>query len=349
MIRNLNDMSRQGQLSHIVEENIGSYCDDLVNKLKGKGKVMAGTGCYATTTNSIIWQLCTGDHTKPSDPQIVNLTELMTNIVRGDHSFLIHTSRFAMKLHVLFGFEPARSINAMLELPKKWVKNAKPDKDGDFIERLLAREPKLAAKKILADVIDVIMAGAETTSIFMEWAILYLMKYPEVQEKAFEEIKRVFGSHQTPRWLDKADTPYCQAVIEEIMRLCPELDINEPHYTTENTEAMGFKFPKDTQVFAFLGGIHKGENYFENAMKFDPDRHIHNGVFKHNPKINFFSFGKRRCAGEILAREEIYVFFTNVVQKFKFELPPNGKLDFTTEFNFLVSPKPYEVLVSCRH
>ena len=196
---------------------------------------------------------------------------------------------------------------------------------------------------------DLVLAGTDTTATLLKWTLLYLIKYPEVQEKCFQEIKNVIGSDRCPVMSDKAETPYCQAVIEEIMRLCPEMDFNVSRYTLEDAQALGYNFPKGTQVYAFHGGIHKSEKYFENPFEFKPKRHIYDGVFKNHKNLNFFSFGKRRCIGEALAREEIYVVFTNMVQKFQFKKVPNEEIEFTATFRITLEPKQsYKMLVSKR-
>jgi len=57
----------------------------------------------------------------------------------------------------------------------------------------------------------------DTTSTFLEWVVHYMVNYPEVQEKLFEEIKANIGFR--PAGLaDKSQTPYTVACIEEIMR-----------------------------------------------------------------------------------------------------------------------------------
>ena len=97
-----------------------------------------------------------------------------------------------------------------------------------------------------------------------------------------------------------------------------------------------------------IGGIHKLEKYFKNPLEFNPDRHVHNGEFRNDKHVNFFSFGKRRCVGEALAKENAYMAFTNLVQKFQFKRPPNEELDFTPKLVTFLEAKPYKMLVSPR-
>lgn len=359
-------MGKMGVMSDIIEEEVGLFCENLANTLNGMEKVICGVKIYAPTTNNIIWRIATGERFRITDPEITNLTTNLSNMMQAldpstIRALLLTNSWFVVRLFEYFNMEPIVSMKSVCNYAKRWVEKSSPNADGNLFERYLAtfeenekkgsgfRADGIANRKITNGVIDLLLAGTDTTSTFMEWVVLYLMKYPDVQEKAFQEIKNTIGLDRSPQLSDKRDTPYCQAVIEEIMRMCPEIDIDLPHLTTEDTQAMGYDFPKDTQVILFLGGIHKSEKYFENAKEFNPNRHLVNGIFKPSPFINFFGFGKRRCVGEALGREEVYMFFVSIVQKFEYKMPPNQEFDFKPKLGAVMFPKPYKMLVSCRH
>ena len=73
---------------------------------------------------------------------------------------------------------------------------------------------------------SLIQAGAETTSTTLLWCVLYLVRYPEVQEVAREEVERVVGEERPG--LHHA-LPYCQAVIQEVQRLSCVAPQTIPH------------------------------------------------------------------------------------------------------------------------
>ena len=358
-------MGKKGFMSDIIEEEVGIYCENLANSLKGEQKQMAGTGIYGPMTTNIMWRIATGERFKTTDPEIVDLTHRLNNAMTSFdpatvRALLAANSSFFVRLFESLNMEPIKSFKTILNFANQWVKRATPNEDGNFMDRYLVafeqnekqgsglRADGVGNKKILSGVLDLLFAGTDTSSAFMEWAVLYLMKYQEVQEKAFQEIKKTIGLDRSPRLTDKAKTPYCQAVIEEIMRVCPMVDINVPHFTTEDTKALGYDFPKNTQVFLFLGGIHKSPKYFENPTKFNPDRYMNNELFKSNERVNFFGIGKRRCVGEPLAKEEVYLLFVSNLQKFKYQIPSNEKFDFTPRLGSALYAKPYNMLVSCR-
>ena len=81
-----------------------------------------------------------------------------------------------------------------------------------------------------------------------------------------------------------------------------------------------------SQVALFHTGISMDERNFSDAKSFKPERFLHNDIddnnkvkFRSSERVVFFGVGKRRCAGEVLARAEMYLFFVAVFQSFKFE------------------------------
>ena len=84
-------------------------------------------------------------------------------------------------------------------------------------------------------------------STFIEWFIMYMVTFPEVQEKLYSEIDAVIGD-RAPVLEDRSKTHFAEAVILEVMRHCPHLALTISHYTENEVMIGGHRIPKDTQV-----------------------------------------------------------------------------------------------------
>ncbi|KAM3930505.1 cytochrome P450 2C14-like [Leptodactylus fuscus] len=191
-------------------------------------------------------------------------------------------------------------------------------------------------------------AGMETTTTTLRWGLLLMMKYPEIQQKVQDEIERVIGSAQ-PQMEHRKQMPYTDAVIHEIQRFGDITPNNAPHATSEDVTFRGYFIPKGTIVFPLLHSALRDETYFKKPYEFYPEHFLDSqGNFKKNEAFIPFSIGKRSCAGETLAKMELFLFFTALLQNFTFQPVPGAKLDLTPALGTTNSPQPYEMCAIAR-
>ncbi|XP_078096816.1 cytochrome P450 2K1-like [Mustelus asterias] len=172
--------------------------------------------------------------------------------------------------------------------------------------------------------INLFAAGMETTSTTIRWGMLLMMKYPEIQKKFHEEIIKVIGSDRSPRIQDRKRLPYTEAVIHEIQRFGDIVPMNLPHETTVDITFKGFFIPKGTHVIPLLSSVLYDKTQWEKPNEFNPSHFLDaEGKFVKREAFIPFSAGRRACAGETLAKMELFLFFTALVQKFKFQVPPD--------------------------
>lgn len=77
---------------------------------------------------------------------------------------------------------------------------------------------KFDVGNIFRTIVDLFLAGSETTSNTINWCILYLMEKPDVQQRCYQELESTFGDRPI-RWEDRGKCPYIEATLLEIQRL----------------------------------------------------------------------------------------------------------------------------------
>ncbi|XP_004648539.1 cytochrome P450 2S1 [Octodon degus] len=177
-------------------------------------------------------------------------------------------------------------------------------------------------KNLLMTVTYLLFAGTMTTGATVRYALLLLLKYPDVQKQVQEELRRELPEGQAPSLQDRARLPFTDAVLHEAQRLLALVPLGMPHVTTRTTCFRGYMLPKGTEVFPLLGSVLHDPTVFEQPEEFNPGRFLDaEGRFKKPKAFLPYSLGKRICLGEGLAQAELFVFFAAILQAFSLDSP----------------------------
>ena len=113
---------------------------------------------------------------------------------------------------------------------------------------------------------------------------------------------------------DKPQMPYTEAVLCEIMRCGNIAPLGLWHTATKPVTINGITIPANTMINGVFMSVLKGEHW-ENGSNFDPERFLNeDGTLRKDEHLIPFSMGKRVCLGETLARTELFLFFTGILQ-----------------------------------
>ncbi|XP_029111791.1 vitamin D 25-hydroxylase [Scleropages formosus] len=196
---------------------------------------------------------------------------------------------------------------------------------------------------------ELIIAGTETTTSAIRWAVLYMALYPHIQEKVQREIDGVVGGLRSPRLEDRPHMPYTEAVLHEVLRFCNVAPLGVFHATCEDALVRGYSVPRGTTVITNLYSVHFDEKYWVNPEVFSPERFLDgHGRFVRREAFLPFSLGKRHCLGEQLARMEMFLFFTTILQMFHLRFPQGFVPSPTPKLGMTLQPLPYHICAARR-
>ncbi|XP_015669364.1 cytochrome P450 2A13-like [Protobothrops mucrosquamatus] len=347
-----------------IEERILEEAHFLLEALRGtKGAPFDPTYFLSRSVSNVISSIAFGNRFDYEDPEFLSL---LTGILE---TFRFSSSAQGQLLDIFFGIvqhlpgSQQKSFKMFLELKEFVAKNAKahqetldPNSPRDFIDCFLVKmlqEEKnpdsfFSMEELVATTLSIFIGGTETVSTTLRYGFLILLKYPEVKEKIHKEIDRVIGVNRTPSMEDRLQMPYTEAVIHEIQRFGDILPLALPRRVTQDVQLRGYTIPKGTEVFPMLGTALRDPKHFARPEEFDPQHFLdEKGQFKKKEAFIPFCTGKRYCFGEHLARAELFLFLTSILQHFRFKSAVSPEdIDLSPMLvGFATIPRTYEFSV----
>lgn len=135
------------------------------------------------------------------------------------------------------------------------------------------------------------------------------------------------------------------------MRIFTRYSCGVPHRAMKDTKLSGFDIPKDTWVVPMFSSLMEDEKIYKYRDGFHPENFLSDeGKLVVPDKHYPFGLGKRRCIGEVLARSNLFLMLTTLVQNFYFEVPLGHDLPSDEPIDGLTaSVNDYEALIILRN
>ena len=314
-----------------------------------------------------LWRIISGESLKIGDPKLDSIVSNLQAALKEVGNPLINISMNSINLYkFLHKIGLVNGMRCMGVLVKYCanVTNSYKTKiiDGDnpltFIEALLHKiqttdnpshplHGETGELNLLNVVIDFFIAGSDTTSNTLNWAMLYMILHPDIQTKVREELQNNIGLRKV-KMDERHLTPYTEAVLHEISRKGNILPLAVFHEANESIDAGQYKIPSKSVIIPLIGQIMNDPVHFTNPSKFNPERYLttqENGdtMFTPHPHVIPFGIGKRRCLGETLARTTLYKFFTAIIQRYEITSGQIEPLEDKCNASFVKSPLPFKL------
>ncbi|XP_077011275.1 sterol 26-hydroxylase, mitochondrial isoform X2 [Tamandua tetradactyla] len=186
---------------------------------------------------------------------------------------------------------------------------------------------KLSPREAMGSLPELLLAGVDTTSNTLTWALYHLSRSPAVQAALHEEVVGVVPTGQVPQHKDFAHMPLLKAVLKETLRLYPVVPTNSRMIVEKEIEVGGFLFPKNTQFVLCHYVVSRDPHTFPEPESFQPHRWLRKtqsgtlGI--HHPFGSVpFGYGVRACLGRRIAELEMQLLLARLVQRYEVVLAP---------------------------
>ncbi|XP_071709007.1 premnaspirodiene oxygenase-like [Rutidosis leptorrhynchoides] len=212
-------------------------------------------------------------------------------------------------------------------------------------------ELPLASDNIKAVLIEMFIAGTDTSSSTIDWTMSELIKNPRVMKKLQDELRQTLKGKKKIHESDIQELVYLKQVIKETLRLHPPVPLLVPRLSREKCDISGYHIPVNTTVIINAWKIGRDPDYWTDPESFVPERFTESSIsnmitkdFEYLP----FGGGRRVCPGITMGLANIELPLATLLYHFDWDLPKgvtSENLDMTESFGATVGRKTDLLLV----
>ncbi|MDP9166189.1 MAG: cytochrome P450, partial [Actinomycetota bacterium] len=202
----------------------------------------------------------------------------------------------------------------------------------------LMLDSDLPVDNIRYQLINFLVAGHETTSGALSFALYYLAREPEVFRRARAEVDEAWGDTLRPDFEQTAKLRYVRRVFDESLRLQPTV----PGYyrvAREDTVLAGrYPMRKGDWALALTAGLHRDPRWGPDPDRFDPDR-FESARVRSRPGGLYkpFGTGERSCIGRQFALHEAILILGTLIRRYDLIADPDYDLVITERLTLMPS------------
>ncbi|KAL1569586.1 cytochrome P450 71AU50-like [Salvia divinorum] len=223
----------------------------------------------------------------------------------------------------------------------------KEERSHDFVDTIVAILDSGEAgfdfdrRHVKAILLDMLLAGMDTSAAAIEWAMSELFRHPKIMKKLQKEVEEKVGLNQMVEECHLSRLKYLDCIIKESMRLHPVGPLLI-HEAMEECEINGFHIPNKARVLVNVWAIGRDPEAWTDPAKFDPERFQGSNVelLGRDFKLIPFGSGRRGCPGLQLGLTVVSLIVAQLVHCFDWELPSGTiphDLDMSEHFGLVTS------------
>ncbi|WMV48406.1 hypothetical protein MTR67_041791 [Solanum verrucosum] len=206
--------------------------------------------------------------------------------------------------------------------------------EGDIIDLLLQLKKEkstpivLTSDNIKGIIMNMLVAGTDTSAATVIWAMTALMANPNAMKKVQAEIRESVGKKSIVNEDNVQNLPYFKAVIKETFRLYPAVPLLGARETMKTSILEGYEIKPKTIVYVNAWAIGRDPEIWKNPEEFIPERFLNNDIdFKGQDfELIPFGAGRRGCPGIALGVANVELVLSNLLYTFDWELPRGMKI-----------------------
>ncbi|CAI9087634.1 OLC1v1021753C2 [Oldenlandia corymbosa var. corymbosa] len=285
-------------------------------------------------TNAITSRATFGIGSKQRQDELIRLSNRIMEIASGLDVADLFPSKKLVKLISGISFKLKKLFSSMDQILDEIIQEHREKMDDDDIVDVLLKVNErgdlnfpISTDGVKAIIVDMFIAGTETSATTISWAMSEMIRNPRVMEKAQAEVRGVLQGKSRIRDKDLNELSYLKLVIKETLRLYPPIPLLLPRECREKCEIEGYDIPKGTRVIVNAWAINRDPEFWKDAESFEPERFMSNGIDRIGPNFEYIPFGagRRMCPGISYAAATMELALAQLLYHFNWKIPDDSE------------------------
>lgn len=284
---------------------------ELIDSI-GNEPLWPGNELLPPSVINILWTFTTGKRIARNDARLMKFLGLLQ---KRSKAFDMSGGILSQMPWLRFlapektGYSLIKNLNTefhafFMEIVNEHLESYSDEKSNDdliyaFIKEMKAQKgndsSNFTLNQLIMIILDIFIAGSQTTSITIDLALMITLIRPDLQEKVHNEIFSVLGTDGIPNYAERSQLPYVEALLLEVQRYFHIVPISGPRRVLKTCELGGFTIPQNTTVLIGLRSVHMDADFWKDPQEFRPERFLdENMKIKNLERLLSFGCGRRK-------------------------------------------------------
>ncbi|KZV53176.1 geraniol 8-hydroxylase-like [Dorcoceras hygrometricum] len=303
--------------------------------------VDVGRAAFRTSLNLLSNTIFSVDLADPFSDSGKEFKDLVCNImVEAGKPNLVDYFPFLEKIdpqgirrRMTFHFEKVIELFSCLIAERLEKGESKDSETNDVIDVLLATSKENPEEMDRTHIerlcLDMFVAGTDTTSNTLEWAMTEAIRNPEIMKKAKSELEEIVGKGKIISEEEVQRLPYLRCMVKETLRIHPPVPFLIPRKVEEDVQVCGYTVPRNSQILVNAWAIGRDGDAWKNPLEFKPERFLGSEIDVRGRDFELIPFGagRRICPGLPLAIRMVPVILGSLLNSFDWKLEGGSSPD----------------------
>ncbi|KAL1309521.1 hypothetical protein AAHE18_17G183800 [Arachis hypogaea] len=351
--------------SHVMLSEVKTAMNDSYNNSNNKSMAVTEMDkWFGEISLNVLFRLVVGKRFTGHSEENERIRKALRDFFDLGASFVVADSIPWLRWLDLDGGEKAmkKTAKELDEFVQTWLEEHRLSRnhgaERDYMDKLISSfhqgfDGHDVDTLIKATCLTLILAGTDTTTGTLGWALALLLNNRQILNKAVHELDTHIGTNRMVIETDLNNLVYLQAIVKETFRLYPPVVLSLPHESMDDCVVGGYHIPAGTQLWTNISKMQRDPALYPDPLEFRPERFLttHKDIELKGQHFELIPFGagRRMCPGMSFGLQMVQLTLANVLHGFDIVIADGKPVDMVERVGITsVKANPLKVILTPR-